>query len=135
MVEITCAYEGQLHCTAKHGPSGSVIATDAPVDNMGRGEAFSPTDLVATALATCMLTTVAIVAERHKIEIKGATAKVMKIMATQPTRRIGELAVEIHFPAGIPEDQRARLENAAQACPVHRSLHPDVKIPVTIHWD
>jgi putative redox protein len=101
---------------------------------MGRGEAFSPTDLVATALATCMLTTMAIVAERHQIELKGATAKVVKIMATQPTRRVGELAVEIHLPAGIPDDQRARLENAAHACPVHRSLHPDVKIPITFHW-
>jgi len=134
MVEINCAYEGQLHCTAKHGPSGSTLATDAPIDNMGRGEAFSPTDLLATALATCMLTTMAIVADRHKIEIKGATAKVAKIMATQPTRRVGELTVEIHLPPGIAEDQRARLEAAAHACPVHKSLHPDVKIPVTFYW-
>ena len=134
MVEIACAYEGQLHCTAKHGPSGSVVATDAPVDNMGRGEAFSPTDLLATALGTCMLTTMAIVAERNKIELKGATVKVVKIMATQPTRRVGEVTVEMRLPPGIAPDQRARLEAAAHACPVSKSLHPDVKIPVTFHW-
>ena len=134
MVEINCAYEGQLHCTAKHGPSGSILATDAPIDNMGRGEAFSPTDLLATALGTCMLTTMAIVAERHSIEVKGATVRVVKNMATQPTRRVAELIVEMHLPAGIAADQRARLEAAAMACPVHKSLHPDVQIPVTFHF-
>ena len=134
MVEINSAYEGQLHCTAKHGPSGSVLATDAPIDNMGRGEAFSPTDLLATALGTCMLTTMAIVAERNSIEIKGAAVRVVKNMAMQPTRRVAELIVEFQMPPGIAVEQRARLEAAAHACPVHKSLHPDVKIPVTFHW-
>lgn len=135
MVEITAIYEGQLHCTATHGPSGSGLPTDAPKDNMGRGEAFSPTDLVATALGTCMLTTMAIVAQRHGIELAGARVRVTKEMVSQPARRIGTLGVEITLSnADLNEDDRKRLENAALACPVHRSLHPDVQIPVTFRW-
>ena len=134
MVEIDAVYEGQLRCTATHGPSGSRVATDAPKDNMGRGEAFSPTDLVATALGTCMLTTMAIVAQRHGIELAGARVRVTKAMVSQPHRRIGELAVEIAVPAELAAEDRQRLENAAMHCPVHRSLHPDVQIPVTFRW-
>jgi putative redox protein len=134
MVEIQMSYEGQLRCTATHGPSGTSIHTDAPKDNMGKGEAFSPTDLVATALGTCMLTTMAIVAQRHSIPFEAATAKVGKEMVMTPIRRIGQLTVEISVPLELSEEHQRRLRSAALACPVHKSLHPDVKIPVTIFW-
>jgi putative redox protein len=134
MVEITAVYEGQLHCTATHGPSGATLPTDAPKDNMGRGEAFSPTDLVATALGTCMLTTMGIVAQRNGIDMGGARVRVTKEMVAQPSRRIGTLGVEIAVPAELGDEDRKRLESAAMHCPVHRSLHPDVQIPVTFRW-
>jgi len=134
MVEIRMSYEGQLRCTATHGPSGTAISTDAPKDNMGKGEAFSPTDLVATALGTCMLTTMAIVAQRHGIPFDSATAKVGKEMVATPIRRIGQLTVEISVPMNLPEEHERRLRAAALSCPVHKSLHPDVKVPMTIYW-
>jgi putative redox protein len=134
MVEIQMAYEGQFHCTATHGPSGTRLTTDAPKDNMGRGESFSPTDLVATALGTCILTTMAIAAQRRGIELNGATARVTKEMVTSPSRQIGRLTVEIAMPQELPEEERTRLEHAAHACPVHKSLHPDVEIPITFRW-
>jgi putative redox protein len=134
MVEIQIAYEGQLHCTASHAPSGTRLTTDAPKDNMGRGESFSPTDLVATALGTCILTTMAIAAQRRGLELSGASARVTKEMVTSPARRIGRLSVEIVMPQELPEEERTRLEHAAHACPVHKSLHPDVEIPITFQW-
>ena len=134
MVEIKSVYEGQLHCNATHGPSGASLATDAPKDNMGKGEAFSPTDLVATALGTCMLTTMGIVAHRNNIDMTGALLRVTKEMVSQPSRRIGTLGVEIVMPRAMGEEDRRRLESAALHCPVHRSLHPDVQIPVTFKW-
>ena len=134
MVQIDSKYEGQLRCSATHGPSGASLQTDAPKDNMGKGEAFSPTDLVATALGTCMLTTMGIVAQRNDIVMTGATASVTKEMVTQPSRRIGRLGVTITVPGTFSEDDRKRLEGAALACPVHKSLHPDVQIPVTFDW-
>lgn len=134
MVEITAVYEGQLHCTATHGPSGTTLSTDAPKDNMGKGESFSPTDLVATALSTCILTTMAIVATRHGIDITGATVRVEKHMTTTGPRRIARLPAEVHMPRPLsPEDQQ-RLENAAHACPVHKSLHPDIDAPIQFAW-
>lgn len=134
MVEISMSYEGHLRCTATHGPSGDKLNTDAPKDNMGKGEAFSPTDLVATALGTCMLTTMAISAQRHNIPFEGATAKVGKEMVSTPIRRIGQLTVEIAVPMKHSEDDERRLRAAALACPVRKSLHPDVQIPVTFYW-
>lgn len=134
MVEITTRYEGQLRCTATHGPSRDTLTTDAPKDNMGKGEAFSPTDLVATALATCVLTTMGIVAQRHNLDMTGATARVTKEMVSQPTRRIGRLAVYVTMPTKLAEDDQKRLENAAHTCPVHKSLHPDVEAPITFTW-
>ncbi|MGE5608537.1 MAG: OsmC family protein [Bacillota bacterium] len=134
MVEIDLVYQGQLHCQATHKPSGATLVTDAPKDNMGKGEAFSPTDLVATALGSCMLTIMGIVAMRHEWNLAGTTIKVVKEMASQPVRRIGRLAVTINIPTPLsPEDQR-RLENAVVTCPVHRSLHPDIDIPITFNW-
>jgi putative redox protein len=134
MVQIDVAYKGQLRCTATHGPSGTSINTDAPKDNMGKGEAFSPTDLVATALGTCMVTTMGISAQRHNINIEGTTATVGKEMTAVPVRRIARLTVQITVPTELSEDDRHRMRNAAMSCPVHKSLHPDVKIPVTFYW-
>ena len=134
MVKINIVYEGNLRCRLTHGPSGSVISTDAPKDNNGKGEAFSPTDLVAAALGSCMLTVMGIAASRHNIELTGAVVDVSKEMITAPERRIGSLSVTLRMPKGVPEDKRAMLEHTAHACPVHKSLHPDTKIPVTFTW-
>src|SRR3954451_11522980 len=111
MVEISTTYQGQLRCTAVHGPSGNQLTTDAPKDNMGKGEAFSPTDLVATALATCVLTTMGIVAQRNNLDMTGATAKVTKEMVTTPPRRIGRLALTVRMPVKLSEEDQRRLEN------------------------
>jgi putative redox protein len=134
MVQILIEYTGNLHCDAKHGPSGAVIATDAPTDNQGKGEAFSPTDLVATALGTCIATTMAIVAERHQVELKGMTVQVQKEMASNP-RRIGRLTTEVHIPLPADHPQRALLEQTALGCPVHRSLSAEMERPTEFLWE
>jgi len=133
MVTITAQYEGDLCCTATHGPSSAKLSTDAPKDNEGLGRFFSPTDLMATALGTCVLTTMAIVARRHGLELKGATVKVEKNMNATP-RRIGRLPVELTVPGTFTAEQKKLLEAAAHSCPVHKSLHPDIDAPVTIRW-
>ena len=133
MVEMKAKYVGEKHCEIIHLPSSSMIESDAPKDNQGRGERFSPTDMVGAALATCVLTTMAIMAERDGIDMKGATAQVIKMMNPNP-RRIARLPVVVHMPAHIPRDARARLEAAAHACPVHRSLHPYVDAPIEIQY-
>jgi putative redox protein len=127
MVEMNVVYEGQLHCNATHGPSKATISTDAPKDNQGLGEAFSPTDLVGAALGTCTLTILGIYAQRHNLDLVGTTAHVTKEMVTAPVRRIGKLTVTIRIPKPVPEAQRQALENAVRTCPVHQSLHPDVQ--------
>jgi putative redox protein len=134
MVSIQMEYQGDLHCSAVHGPSGTVLATDAPKDNQGRGESFSPTDLVATALGTCILTTMGILARTLQIDMSAATATVDKEMTSTAPRRIERLTVKIQMPAGISEENRLKLERAAHACPVHKSLHPDVELPISITW-
>jgi putative redox protein len=134
MVAIELEYEGDLHCRAVHGPSGTVLTTDAPKDNQGRGESFSPTDLVATALGSCILSVMGIMASTLAVDITGTTATVEKEMATSPIRRIGSLAVTIHVPHHISEGHRQRLERAAHTCPVHKSLHPDVQMPIQFTW-
>src|SRR6476659_1817042 len=108
MVEINVTYDGGLRTTALHGPSQSTLITDAPKDNMGKGEAFSPTDLVATALATCILTTMGIVAQRRELDMNGATARVTKEMVSTPFRRIGRLAVTVHMPHKLGDEDRQR---------------------------
>jgi putative redox protein len=133
MVEIHLEYRGQLRCTARHGPSGQTLDTDAPVDNGGRGEAFSPTDLVATALGSCMLTIVGKVAERAGIELIGARAHVVKHMQHEPVRRIARLDVRLELP-GVPPERRQSLERAAFTCPVHQSLSHEIEIPVEFVW-
>ncbi len=133
MVTITAKYEGDLCCTAVHGPSNATLQTDAPKDNEGLGRFFSPTDLVATALGTCILTTMGIVARRHGIELKGAHARVEKHMQNAP-RRIARLPVELRVPGTFTAEQKKLLEATAHTCPVHRSLHPDIDAPITITW-
>ncbi|MFT3789154.1 MAG: OsmC family protein [Tepidisphaeraceae bacterium] len=134
MVHIELAYQGGLRCSATHGPSNATLITDAPVDNHGQGRSFSPTDLVATALGACMMTVIGIVAERHQVDLSGSTVSVTKEMVQQPVRRIGRLGVTLRLPAKIPADMRTRLEQAARACPVHHSLHPDVACDLSFEW-
>jgi putative redox protein len=134
MVAIELEYEGDLHCKAVHGPSGTELTTDAPKDNQGRGESFSPTDLVATALGSCILTVMGIMARTLEIDLKGTTATVEKEMANKPVRMIGSLSVKIHVPHEVSEENRTKLERAAHTCPVHRSLHPDVQKPIEFTW-
>jgi putative redox protein len=136
-VEINIVYEGELRCSAQHGPSGVVMNTDAPVDNQGKGETFSPTDLVATALGSCMMTIMGIVARRNGYPIEGTRVKVLKEMIQEPVRRIGRLTVEIHFANGgrLKEKDRKILQQSAHTCPVLKSLHPDIEVPVTFHWE
>ena len=130
MVKSTAIYRGNLNCEATHGPSGAKIETDAPTDNKGKGEAFSPTDLVGAALSTCILTTMAIVCERDGVEFKDARAEVEKVMVDTPKRMIGELRLKITLPNSIPQDYRKKLEHIAHACPVKRSLREDLQVPV-----
>lgn len=134
MVEVHIQYLGKLRCEAAHGPSQTTLITDAPVDNHGRGESFSPTDLVATALGTCIVTTMGIFAQRHGIELRGAKITVQKEMTSVPTRRIARLASELFLPLSATHPHREALERAAFTCPVHQSLHPDVEKPIRFVW-
>jgi putative redox protein len=133
MVTIQATYEGDLCCTAIHGPSTAKLQTDAPKDNEGLGRFFSPTDLVATALATCILTTMGIVARRRGIDLKGASASVEKHMNATP-RRIGRLPVVVRVTGSFSDEQKQVLEHAAHHCPVHKSLHPDIDASIRIDW-
>lgn len=135
MVQSTVRYEGDLRCTATHGPSQSSIETDAPLDNMGKGERFSPTDLVGTALGTCVLTTMAIAARRKGLELPGMTATVRKHMTTDAPRRIAKLEVDVIIPLPSSHPERAFLEAAARGCPVRRSLHPEMEVVETFAWE
>ena len=134
MVEINIRYLGQLRCEATHGPSGTKLISDAPVDNHGRGESFSPTDLVATALGTCMLTIMGIVAERDGIDLGETTVRVTKEMVATPTRRIQRLRVTFNVPGEVSPEQRKKLENAAHTCPVHKSILPEIETPIEFNW-
>ena len=134
MVSIDFEYQGDLHCQAIHGPSGSALTTDAPKDNHGRGESFSPTDLVATALGSCMLTTMGILARTLNVDLAGATASVGKEMTSAPPRMIRQLTVKIRIPREVSPENRARLEHAAHTCPVAKSLGQSVQIPTEFSW-
>jgi putative redox protein len=136
MVEIEVAYLGQLRCSATHGPSGMLLTTDAPVDNKGRGEAFSPTDLVATALGTCMLTLMGIRAGEQGYPLEGMQLSVKKHMLSAPVRRIAKLEVGIRVPRGaeIAPAGRAVLVHAAHTCPVRLSILEAIEVPVSFDW-
>ncbi len=137
MVKISIHYVGDLHCIATHGLSGRRLETDAPMDNHGRGESFSPTDLVATALGTCMATVMGIVAQRHGIDLKEMKLEITKEMTSEAPRRITKLSSHLWMPcslATLSTEKRAMLEKAALSCPVHHSLRPEIEKPVVFHW-
>jgi putative redox protein len=129
-VAIDLTYQGNLRCLATHGPSQNVLNTDAPVDNGGKGENFSPTDLVATALGACVLTVMGLVAQRNSLDISGCKVHAVKEMTAMPVRRIGQLTLRVTMPAGrmFCAEDRAKLERAAEICPVKQSLHPDIAL-------
>jgi len=133
-VEISVVYQGQLRCEATHGPSSCTLITDAPVDNHGKGESFSPTDLLATGLGACILTILGIVADRHGLDLAGTKVTVEKHMVADPVRRIGALPVTVHMGSAVDEKMQTLLVNAANTCPVHQSLHPDIDRPITFLW-
>lgn len=128
-------YHGDLRTTCTHLKSGQSIITDAPTDNHGKGEAFSPTDLLATSLGSCMLTVMGIVAERNGIDIKGTRINITKVMAENP-RRVSQVVVEIVFEKGnvFNEKDKTLLENTAKSCPVAKSLHPDIDQKISFHY-
>jgi putative redox protein len=134
MVKITVTYAGNLRTKAVHVESGAVIQTDAPKDNHGKGELFSPTDLLAVSLGTCVLTLMGIVAQKLKVNLTGLRATVDKEMATLPARRIGRVVVHVYCPQQFEGDVSAKLEKAGMGCPVHHSLHPDVQQEIIFHW-
>jgi putative redox protein len=135
MVNISIKYTGDLHCDATHGPSQSKIATDAPTDNKGKGEAFSPTDLVATALGTCMSTTMGIKAQELGLDLRGMTVSVQKEMSKDAPRRIVGLPSEVHIPLPPDSPHREVLEQTAINCPVHKSLPPEINRPIKFFWE
>ena len=131
MATIETIYLGGLRTEATHLQSGNELITDAPTDNQGKGEAFSPTDLLAASLGSCMLTTMAI---RHRdINIDNAKCSIVKIMAANP-RRVSEIQIAFQFPGNYSDDQKKMLENAALTCPVYESLHPNLVKAVDFGW-
>ena len=133
MPTVSCRYSGELRCVATHERSGAVLMTDAPIDNAGKGDAFSPTDLVATALATCMLTIMGITARNRGWSIDGSTAEVDKHMSETGPRKVRKLRVELHLPQHLSDDQRALLQRVAEQCPVKRSLDPSMDLELIWH--
>ncbi len=135
-VEVDIEYEGNLLCRAVHGPSRAALVTDAPLDNGGTASAFSPTDLVAVATGTCILTIMGLAAQRLGIDLSGTRIKIIKEMVSDPVRRIGALTATITLPTGLDltEADRTRLEHAAKVCPVKQSLHPDVRIDLSFAY-
>lgn len=134
MVEIKLTYEGQLHCKATHVPSGNTLVTDAPVDNNGLGQAFSPTDLLATALGSCMATVIGILAKRKEIAVEGMAVTVRKFMSDDQPRRIKRLELDIQIPLPASHPDCRLLESAARGCPVHQSIHPDIEVVMNWLW-
>jgi putative redox protein len=134
MVTMNIEYIGDLRTTVLHEPSGTIIQTDAPTDNQGKGESFSPTDLCATALGSCIITTIAIKGLQKGWDLKGSTVKVEKIMSSDTPRRIGQLNVEVKIPDRFSDQDKKHMVNIAHACPVHHSLHPDVQLNVSLDW-
>lgn len=134
MVEIDARYDGHKKCTVTH-PEGATLRTDAPRDIGGDASAFSPTDLVAAGLASCILTTMAMWAERHGLDLTGIRAHVGKEMTAVPPRRLARLPVTVTLPASVPADVRPQLEKIGWSCPVHASLHPDVDAPLQFLYE
>src|SRR6516164_10690816 len=135
MVQVSVKYTGDLHCDATHGPSQSKISTDAPTDNKGKGEAFSPTDLVCSALAAYMSTTMGIKAQELGVDLRGMSVSVQKEMSKDPPRRIVGLPSEIHIPLPPDSPHREMLEQTALNCPVHKSLPAEIRRPTKFFWE
>ena len=131
-MKVEVIYEGDLHTIATHEDSGETLHTDAPKDNGGRGQTFSPTDLVATALASCIATIMGLYAKTHDIDLRGMKIEIEKLMSSDAPRRIIKLETHITLPKGLSEEVRRKLERVAHSCPVHHSLHPAIAIPITI---
>lgn len=134
MVQIDVVYEAGLHTQCVHGPSGAEVATDAPKDNHGRGESFSPTDLAATALASCMLTVMGIKAQQHDWKLDGMRALCEKHMTADPVRRIGRIVVRFSLASELPQEATKTLEQTARTCPVAMSLNPEIELDVHFDW-
>ena len=134
MATIHTSYLGDLRTEAEHLQSGNKLITDAPLDNNGKGEAFSPTDLLAASLGSCMLTIMGIAARTHNITIEGTTASITKIMAAEP-RRVSEIHIEVKFPLTFSDKEKSILEHAARTCPVLYSLHPDIKKEISFKYE
>jgi putative redox protein len=134
MVKMEAIYEGGLRCIAVHGPSKTRILTDAPTDNHGKGESFSPTDLVATALATCIATTIGIWGIKHGVNVDGMQMVIQKEMTATPPRRIARIRIEITMARPMGQHHRDSIERCAHACPVHHALHPDVAKDIAFVW-
>ncbi len=134
MVPISVIYSGTLRCNVTHDNSGVQIITDAPTDNHGRGESFSPTDLVATALGACMITTMGITAQNEHVSLDGTTIAIEKYMSTDAPRRIAKIAAHLTMCAGIPKEYRSRIEHIGNNCPVQKTLHPDVVLDIAYSY-
>jgi putative redox protein len=134
MVNVDITYDGNKKCTVVH-ESGTAISTEAPKDMNGEGNVFSPTDLFAAGLGSCIVTTMAVFAKRHDIELAGVKAHVTKEMSATPPRRIARLASTVTIPAGlVPNELRSAVEAAGRACPAHKSLHPEIDAPIEYVW-
>ena len=134
MARIDITYEGNLRTRSVHSENKEEIVTDAPKDNQGKGEMFSPTDLLATALGSCVLTLMGIAANRLKVDLAGLRLTVEKEMAGLPSRRIGRLVMHVYCPKTFDTDITQKLETAGSHCPVHQSLHPDTRQEFFFHW-
>lgn len=134
MVKCSIVYQGELHCQLEHGPSGAEVCTDAPVDNHGKGESFSPTDLMCSATAACMSTIMGIYAQEHGVNLKGMRLEVGKVMSANP-RRIAKIEMDIYVPLPADTPHREALEQCALGSPAMHSLHPDIEVPITWHWE
>ncbi len=132
MVQMKATYKGDKNCQLFHEPSGATVSTDAPKDNHGRGEAFSPTDLCSISLGACMLTVMGIEAEKEGLSLKGTEVRVQKEMKSNP-RRIGKLTVQLYFPQSLSLDWRKKLEVIALNCPVKHSLNPEIELLIEFH--
>ena len=132
MVRIEAVYDGNLRCSATHIPSGQTLVTDAPVDNMGKGQSFSPTDLLATSMLNCMMTIIAIAADSRELDVSGMSGSVEKHMASGP-RRVSKLEVEISLPTDLNSEDRAWLIKRCLACPVHKSVSQEMEVEVKFY--
>jgi putative redox protein len=134
MVKVMINYEGELRCSVRHEPSACTLKTDAPVDNNGKGESFSPTDLCASALGSCIATIICMQMEQVGIDLKGLRIDVKKEMSQDLPRRIVRMETDVWLPVALNDEQMGKVETAAKNCPVHHSLHPVIEKPIVFHW-